>query len=874
MSQDKSINIGGIIFYIKDDAFDKLNGYRLAIVKRFSGYQNSQNIISDIENRMAEILLSRITSNHPSITLEDIKALIQEIGSTSDSHESNAENPQDESSEKKYFQDIEDIIHEIEDITEELKDIDVDESYSSKSTFTFDTEEHKQSLFRDNKRKMVGGLCAGLAHYFKIDPLWIRLGIALPVFYLYDHITLCFTIAGLYLLACLLIPQSNDLEPNDKTKVFFRDSDELMLGGIASGLSKHLGINIIYVRLIFVGTAIIPYFNFIGLFSYIALWLFTPKARSINDKIQSSGKKITLDNIETYLKEQLSRFDSEEHSELKEGGKKIFRKAKSGFKNFRLEFSHLLDKDNPFMKIIKALAIFVGLNITFGSVILIICLGFLMAIGWGVFSIENVLSTIDITLNDVEVFEYDIILAQAIQDTIPFKIVLFAGLSLLIPQLYITGIGICMMTWKWFLNKKVTIVSWLAWIVSFIGLAVSVALFQLNYNTEGSYQEAFTLPVKSNKLNINTKLLGVNEFSKITLDVKGHQDKDIKVVYQFTSKGKTRQNAITNARTVVYDMEYEEEDLVLDSHFKFVKETPYRVQDLKVTVFVPYHLAFTLNDISFTLLDRIENPILQDMNSFDGAWVFLPNNQVHQWDLSAMPDIEVVDLNPNITIPPMPDIEIIDVAPNVQVKPSKKAKHALPRKYKIKMLKLPSFNEVVIKGNLNIKILEGDKTFIRMPEDINKFVEINVIDNVLIIKPSAAHQGMNFDEEIVITTTEDLEQLIMKGRGELNVHANNSPQVEVILEGFIDADLNINTEAFFLYADKHSDIKVKGNSNVMKIKLDGHSSVNAKSFKVQDIIVKSAGASEAQVYAEKRAEVFSSPSSEVIVEGNATVIRN
>ncbi|HRG09972.1 MAG TPA: PspC domain-containing protein, partial [Cyclobacteriaceae bacterium] len=38
-----------------------------------------------------------------------------------------------------------------------------------------------RKLLRDQKRKILGGVCSGFAHYFNIDPVWPRLLFALLV---------------------------------------------------------------------------------------------------------------------------------------------------------------------------------------------------------------------------------------------------------------------------------------------------------------------------------------------------------------------------------------------------------------------------------------------------------------------------------------------------------------------------------------------------------------------------------------------------------------------------------------------------------------------------------------------------------------------
>ena len=69
MKKNISINIGGIIFHIEEDGFDKLKNYLDAINRYFSDFKDSQEIISDIENRIAEIFLAKLKDDKQVIYL-------------------------------------------------------------------------------------------------------------------------------------------------------------------------------------------------------------------------------------------------------------------------------------------------------------------------------------------------------------------------------------------------------------------------------------------------------------------------------------------------------------------------------------------------------------------------------------------------------------------------------------------------------------------------------------------------------------------------------------------------------------------------------------------------------------------------------------
>ncbi len=71
MKKTFTINIGGIIFHIDDDAYTKLNAYIASIKKHFTNLEGCDEIIADIESRIAEILQAKLTKTKEVIVLSD-----------------------------------------------------------------------------------------------------------------------------------------------------------------------------------------------------------------------------------------------------------------------------------------------------------------------------------------------------------------------------------------------------------------------------------------------------------------------------------------------------------------------------------------------------------------------------------------------------------------------------------------------------------------------------------------------------------------------------------------------------------------------------------------------------------------------------------
>src|ERR1700741_3655678 len=84
MKKNISSNISGIIFHIEEDGYETLKKYLDSINKYFSSFEDSSEILADIESRIAEIFLSKLNEEKQVISAEDVTSLVATMGSVSD----------------------------------------------------------------------------------------------------------------------------------------------------------------------------------------------------------------------------------------------------------------------------------------------------------------------------------------------------------------------------------------------------------------------------------------------------------------------------------------------------------------------------------------------------------------------------------------------------------------------------------------------------------------------------------------------------------------------------------------------------------------------------------------------------------------------
>ena len=134
MNKTISINLGGMFFHIDEDAYQKLSRYFDA-VKRSLSPDGREEIMKDIESRIAELFQERIQNEKQVVSLVEIDAVIGIMG--------------------------------------QPEDYKIDEEAAQSIDYSIPSKAKK--LYRDKENSIIGGVASGFGHYLNIDPVWIRL---------------------------------------------------------------------------------------------------------------------------------------------------------------------------------------------------------------------------------------------------------------------------------------------------------------------------------------------------------------------------------------------------------------------------------------------------------------------------------------------------------------------------------------------------------------------------------------------------------------------------------------------------------------------------------------------------------------------------
>jgi phage shock protein PspC (stress-responsive transcriptional regulator) len=175
MKQTVNINLGGHHIIIDDDAYSTLKHYLDKVELQFRNSEGSEEIIHDIEARIAELFQEELKGKEI-VTMKEVEKVITIMG-TPDDFESTSTAEEEKSSHR-----------------------DTSRRGSGKRHHSEEYYVGKR-LFRDPNDKVVGGVASGLSAYFGIaDPVWMRIGFVL--------LTLFSAGAGipLYIILWIIVP--------------------------------------------------------------------------------------------------------------------------------------------------------------------------------------------------------------------------------------------------------------------------------------------------------------------------------------------------------------------------------------------------------------------------------------------------------------------------------------------------------------------------------------------------------------------------------------------------------------------------------------------------------------------------------------------
>ncbi len=481
MNKTVNINLAGIFFHIDEDAYAKLQHYLEAIKRSLTNTQGSEEIIADIEARIAELFGEKIKDKKQVIGNKEVEEVIATMGQ-----------PEDYMVDEEIFED--------------------EPSYTKSHTTG-------KQLFRDTENSYVGGVSSGLGHYLGIQAIWVRL----------LWVILTIASSGAFILI------------------------------------------------------------------YIALWIFVPEAKTTADKLSMRGEAVNISNIERKIKEG---FDDVAGKVRSTDFDKYGRKVKSGASSAATGLSSAI------LAILNIIVKFIGLIILLiaGSTLIALFIGLFTV---GTFGIVEAPWTDYIEMVSIGAPIWVVSLLAFFAIGIPFFFLFILGLKIMVKRLKSIGT----------LAKMVLLGLWLLSVIGLAFLGIKQATLRAfdgevitSEKLPITSQDTLYLAMRSNPTyssntwrkdveikydEMDNKVMYITDINVV---LKSTKDSVGKVEIIKTAEGSDYKDARNRAKNIKYGTSFSGNKLFLDSYLISNINEYYRNQEVKVIVYVPIGTTLYVDD--------------------------------------------------------------------------------------------------------------------------------------------------------------------------------------------------------------------------------------------------------------------------------------
>lgn len=387
-------------------------------------------------------------------------------------------------------------------------------------------------------------------------------------------------------------PDRDESEQSSQSQIktprqLFRDQENKYLGGVASGLGHYLGIDCVWVRLIW----LLLFFFSSGTFFmiYILFWILVPAAKSTSDKLKMKGEPINISNIEKRVKEGYDKFSDDVKSvDYGKYGNQVKRGS-----------NRIVGIIGGVLK--AALTVLIKL---LGILMLVFSATTLLGLAFGLFSAGSLefwgqadLIQYYQAVSVASIPFWALITIVFFAVGLPFVVLFIVGLKLLIPNLKSMG-------WT---PKILIFALWIASILALIFFGAKHASFS---SVTGQFQREIPLPISKNDsitLTMNQRLLSGRSSErdddfKIKMDAENNPiivTNNVRLIVRSTQKeegfikidsyadGTSPDEAQDKAMQINYQIQYTDDVLELDPFLTTDLEHTYRDQHVEVIVYLP-----------------------------------------------------------------------------------------------------------------------------------------------------------------------------------------------------------------------------------------------------------------------------------------------
>ena len=539
MDKTKNISLGGFSFLIEENAYTALSQYLAEVRQHLQHNSDRDEIIFDVEQRMAELLKER-TANREVIMHQDVLYLIEVLGKP-----------------EQYVEDEE-----------------ADKATNAATEATAKAFSTNKPLYRDIDDCKIGGVLSGMAHYFNISPTILRIAFAVCLIlsfvvsyrwiFLFNGVS--WAIIMLYILLWMIVPaavttaQKLEMQgaavtldslasyksSSTSSTEWHKSYSDKILWGVIGGLAQYTSVSSTWLRLIYLLLILVCIPVYVGIsIALIAAYLV-----------------LTL-----LLKPETVAPSAEPNS------------------NPTAASASAVPNSNPKRGSLLLTVILAALALPL--------LFTLIAIIMAIFGLTSASGLTLLLLNDYLPF----LISSPIQR---FALYSSVFLLLLVP-LSLLILVVVRLSYKRFRGTRVWgILTFIAFIAALIGLIISVGGTAKEFFIENNFERKINIPTTADTLYISIKTKSGNSLA-LTVDadtllvqresylrnILPTNESEPYLLCRQTAMGRTRSQAAQNAKNIRIPLEIKDNHIAIPEYYEIIRGNTYRVQNVYYQLYLP-----------------------------------------------------------------------------------------------------------------------------------------------------------------------------------------------------------------------------------------------------------------------------------------------
>ena len=539
MDKIKNISLGGFSFLIEENAYTALSQYLAEVRQHLQHNSDRDEIIFDVEQRMAELLKDR-TANREVIMHQDVLYLIEVLGKP-----------------EQYVEDEE-----------------ADKATNAAPEASAQAFSTNKPLYRDIDDCKIGGVLSGMAHYFNISPTMLRIafavclilsfGVSYRWIFLFNGVS--WAIIILYILLWMIVPaavttaQKLEMQgaavtldslasyksSSTTSTEWHKSYSDKILWGVIGGLAQYTSVSSTWLRRIYLLLILVCIPVYVGIsIALIAAYLV-----------------LTL-----LLKPETVAPSAEPNS------------------NPTAASTSAVPNSNPKRGSLLLTVILAALALPL--------LFTLIAIIMAIFGLTSASGLTLLLLNDYLPF----LISNSIQR---FALYSSVFLLLLVP-LSLLILVVVRLSYKRFRGTRVWgILTFIAFIVALIGLIISVSGTAKEFFIENNFERKINIPTTADTLHISIKTKSGNSLA-LTVDadtllvqresylhnILPTNESEPYLLCRQTSMGRTRSQAAQNAKNIRIPLEIKDNHIAIPEYYEIIRGNTYRVQNVYYQLYLP-----------------------------------------------------------------------------------------------------------------------------------------------------------------------------------------------------------------------------------------------------------------------------------------------